>query len=145
MFSRSNRPEPDVIEVILGPRSTFNGVLRSDTSIRLDGVVEGGLIETPANVIVTETAQVFCDIRAKYVSIRGKVSGTIQADRAELLSGSHVSGALYVNSFLLDDGALLDGELHMQGATQEPRQSLPPQAPGGSLPVIPGPPSSDNE
>lgn len=115
MFRRSNRPEPDAIEVIIGPRATYNGILRCDTSIRIDGVMESGLLETPANVILTESARVNAEIRARTVSIRGEFDGVIRADRAELLAGCHVSGVLFVKSFLLDDGATLDGELHMRG------------------------------
>jgi len=133
VFRRSNRPEPDAIEVIIGPRATYNGVLRSDTSIRIDGVMESGLLETPANVIITENARVNAEIRARTVSIRGEFDGLIRADRAELLAGCHVSGVLFVKSFLLDDGATLDGELHMQGISQtappplaeNPRLSIP--------------------
>ncbi len=133
MFRRSNRPEPDAIEVIIGPRATYNGVLRSDTSIRIDGVMESGLLETPANVILTENSRVNAEIRARTVSIRGEFDGIIRADRAELLVGCHVSGILYVKSFLLDDGATLDGELHMQGVSQTP----PPPLPENSRPPIP--------
>lgn len=115
MFRRSARPQPDSIEVIIGPRATYNGVLRSDSSIRIDGVMESGLLETPANVILTEGAQVNAEIRARTVSIRGHFDGVIRADRAELLAGCHVRGLIFVKSFLLDDGATLDGELHMQG------------------------------
>mgnify|MGYP000493816092 CR=1 FL=1 len=80
MFGRVQRPEPDAIEVIIGPRATFNGHLRCDTSIRIDGSVEGGHIETPANVILTETARAQCDITAKTVSIRGLYKGVLRAD-----------------------------------------------------------------
>ncbi|HRJ44734.1 MAG: polymer-forming cytoskeletal protein [Caldilineaceae bacterium] len=133
MFRRFNRPQPDAIEVIIGPRATYNGVLRSDTSIRIDGVMESGMLETPANVILTENARVNAEIRARTVSIRGEFDGVIRADRAELLAGCHVSGVLFVKSFLLDDGATLDGELHMQGVsqttplplTENPRQPIP--------------------
>ena len=58
MFARPQRPELDAIEVILGPRAVFSGALRSETSVRIDGTVEGGQIETPANVILTEGARV---------------------------------------------------------------------------------------
>jgi cytoskeletal protein CcmA (bactofilin family) len=102
LFRRNNRPTPDAIEVIIGPRATYTGTLRSDTSIRVDGVVESGLLQTAANVILTETARVACEIHARTVSIRGRFNGIIHADRAELLAGCHVSGALYVNSFLLE-------------------------------------------
>ena len=116
MFSRIRKPEPDAIEVIIGPRASFSGNLSSDTSIRIDGAVEGGRIQTPANVILTETARVRCDIVAKTVSIRGAYWGDIRADRVELLQGSQVSGALHVNSFFMDEGVALHAEVDMRGA-----------------------------
>ena len=78
-------------------------------------MVESGLLETLANVILTEAARVNCEIRARNVSIRGYFDGIIRADRVELLAGCYVRGALHVNSFLLDEGATLEGELHMRG------------------------------
>lgn len=122
----AQRPEPDAIEVIIGPRATFTGALHNDTSIRVDGVVEDGYLETPANIVLTETAQVHGELRCRTVSIRGRFTGTIHADRAELLSGCHVSGALYVNSFLMDEGALFDGELHMLDAAESSPTSAQP-------------------
>ena len=99
--------------------------LRSDSSIRIDGVVESGLLETLANVILTEGARVNCEIRARNVSIRGYFDGVIRADRVELLAGCYVRGALHVNTFLLDEGATLEGELHMRGENAEESLDLP--------------------
>ena len=76
MFRRNERPQPDAIEVIIGPRATYSGALRSDSSIRIDGVVESGLLETLANVILTEGARVNCEIRARNVSIRGYLTAS---------------------------------------------------------------------
>ena len=115
MFRRSQRPEPDAIEVIIGPRATFSGNLRCDASIRIDGSVESGQIETPANVVFTETARAECNVIAKTVSIRGHFRGMIRADRVELLSGSQVHGALHVNTFFMDDGVLMRAELNIHG------------------------------
>lgn len=136
MFGRVQRPEADAIEVIIGPRATFNGHLRCDTSIRIDGSVEGGHVETPANVILTETARVQSDITAKTVSIRGIYKGVLRADRVELLEGSQIYGSLYVNSFYMDDGVLLRAELNIQGAGGE--KQFPPPRPDrqSSIPVI---------
>ena len=125
MFRRNERPQPDAIEVIIGPRATYTGAMRSDSSIRVDGIVESGLLETLANVILTEAARVNCEIRARNVSIRGYFDGVIRADRVELLAGCYVRGALYVNSFLLDEGATLEGELHMRGENAEEPLDLP--------------------
>ncbi len=40
MFGRTSRPEPDAIEVLIGPRATFSGRLQCDASIRIDGAVD---------------------------------------------------------------------------------------------------------
>ena len=125
MFGRSQRPEHDAIEVIIGPRATFSGTLKCDASIRIDGAAEGGHIETPANVILTEMARAQCDITAKTVSIRGTFQGTIRADRVELLEGSQIYGTLHVNSFFMDEGVLLRAELNIQGAPADDTLEVP--------------------
>lgn len=123
--------------MIVGPRASFSGTMQCDASIRIDGAVEGGQIETPANVILTETARVSCNIKAKTVSIRGYYRGTINANRVELLAGSQVYGALNVRSFFMDESVSLHAELNIQGSGQEERLALPrPKAGGGTIPIV---------
>lgn len=114
MFGRPQRPEPDAIEVIIGPRAIFSGQLQCDASIRIDGAVDDGQIETPANVVITDMAQVRCNITAKTVSIRGIFRGIIHAERVELLRGSQIYGSLNVHSFFMDEGVLMQAELNIE-------------------------------
>lgn len=137
MFGRTSRPEPDAIEVLIGARATFSGHLQCDASIRIDGVVDQGRIETPANVILTETATVSCDIVAKVVSIRGKFKGVIQAERVELLNGSQVGGVLNVNSFYMDDNVLMRAAVNIRADTMEDVKPPPPPA-NPTIPVLTG-------
>ncbi len=135
MFRRDSRPAPDQIDVVIGPRATFDGRLRCDGSVRLDGTVEGGTIETLGNVLVTEGARVIADIKAKTVSVAGAFKGNITADRVELLEGGRLWGVINVQSFLLDEGAHFHGELVMQGGeSQDPFATSRP-APGEQIPV----------
>jgi cytoskeletal protein CcmA (bactofilin family) len=135
VFRRESRPAPDQIDVVIGPRATFDGRLRCDGSVRLDGAVEGGSIETLGNVLITEGARVMADITAKTVSVAGAYKGNITAERVELLEGGRLWGVITVQSFLLDEGAHFHGELVMQGAeTQDPFTMTRP-APGEALPV----------
>lgn len=121
MFSKERRPDPDVIDVSLGPRATWSGNLRCDGSIRIDGVMEGGEVETLGNVIIGPGAKVMANIKARTVSISGAYNGQIDAQRVELLEGGRAWGVIKVVSFLLDEGAYLRGELVMQGeAPAEP-------------------------
>ncbi len=135
MFKRESRPAPDQIDVVIGQRATFSGQLRCDASIRLDGTVEGGAIETPGNVLISDTGRVMAEIQAKTVSIAGAFKGTINAERVELLEGGRLWGTIRVQSFLLDDGAHFQGELLMQ--SEEPPEPLlvPRPASGEQIPV----------
>ncbi len=135
MFRRDSRPAPDQIEVIIGPRATFDGRLRCDGSVRLDGAVEGGSIETLGNVLITEGARVIADIKAKTVSVAGAYKGTITAERVELLEGGRLWGVINVQSFLLDEGAHFHGELVMQGGEATDPFATARPAPEAQIPV----------
>jgi cytoskeletal protein CcmA (bactofilin family) len=134
-FRRDPRPAPDQIEVVIGRRATFNGQLRCDASVRLDGTVEGGLIETPGNVLITESARVMADIVARTVSVAGAYKGTITADRVELLEGARLWGTVNVRTFLLDEGAHFHGELVMQTAEPEEPFLVARPSTGEKIPV----------
>lgn len=138
LFARNARPEPDAIEVLIGARARFSGQLQCDASIRIDGAVDQGQIETPANVIITETATVQCDITAKVVSIRGKFKGIIQADRVELLDGSQVGGVLNVNSFYMDDNVVMRAAVNIRADTVGDIK-LPPPPVNSTIPVAAAP------
>ena len=129
-FRQSSRPAPDQIEAIIGPRATFEGRLRCDGSVRVDGTVEGGNIDALGNVLITEGARVMADIKAKTVSVAGAYKGTITADRVELLEGGRLWGTIKVRTFLLDEGAHFEGQLVMQGAEGD-QGLLTPQPPPG--------------
>jgi cytoskeletal protein CcmA (bactofilin family) len=145
VFRRDSRPAPDQIEVMIGRRATFNGQLRCDASVRLDGTVEGGLIETAGNVLISESARVMADIVAKTVSVAGAYKGTITADRVELLEGGRLWGTVNVRTFLLDEGAHFHGELVMQTAEpDEPFLVTRPTA-GQTIPVEGAAGPSDEE
>jgi cytoskeletal protein CcmA (bactofilin family) len=120
----------------VGPRAALSGSLRSETSIRIDGIFEGGVIETPANLLLTEAARVVADVVAKTVSIRGAFQGTLRADRVELLGNARVAGAIFVNSFYMDDGVQLQAEVNLRGLARTPaqRQAEAPRP----IPVIGG-------
>jgi len=135
VFRRDSRPAPDQIEVVIGRRATFNGQLRCDASIRLDGTVEGGLIETAGNVLISESARVMADIVARTVSVAGAYKGTITADRVELLEGARLWGTVNVRTFLLDEGAHFHGELVMQTAEPEEPFLVARPAAGETIPV----------
>jgi cytoskeletal protein CcmA (bactofilin family) len=124
VLGKGNKTPPyDNIETIIGPNTNFDGHLTCDGSVRIDGVCEGGMIETVGNVIISPDAMVAADIVARNVSVSGAVTGRIKAsNRLEILSTGRVWGDVEVGSFLLDEDGYFRGELVMQ---EEPE--IPPQ------------------
>ena len=124
MLGKGNKNPPiDQIETIIGPNTNFDGHLKCDGSVRIDGVCEGGKIETVGNVIVSPDAKVAANIVARNVSVSGAVTGKIKAsNRLEILSTGRVWGDVEVGSFLLDEEAFFSGQLVMN---EEPE--IPPQ------------------
>ncbi len=128
MFKRDRHPEPDRVDVIIGESAVITGEIRCEASVRIDGVMEGGSIETLGNVIIGPNARVLADIKAKTVSVSGAYKGALTAQRVELLEGGRMWGAISVVSFLLDEGGFMHGELIML-SEETPENPFEPEEP----------------
>ena len=65
------------IENLLGANSNFEGTLRADGNVRIDGVFSGR-IETAGNVLLGPSARVMADIVANMVQVWGSIQGNIK-------------------------------------------------------------------
>ncbi len=124
MFGRNTkRPPIEKIETVIGPNTNFDGHLKCDGSVRIDGICEGGVIETVGNVIVGPDAMVAADLVARNVSVSGAVTGKVRASgRLEILSTGRVWGDVEVGSFLLDEEGYFRGQMVMKEEPAKPPQ-----------------------
>lgn len=117
----------DRIENTIGPTATFNGALKCDGGVRIDGVFRGS-VETMGNVIVGEAAKVVADITGRNISVAGAVRGNIKASgRLEILSTGQVWGDISVESFLIDEGGFFSGLSTMRGEMEPLLMEEPPK------------------
>jgi cytoskeletal protein CcmA (bactofilin family) len=108
------------IENIIGPTASFQGHLKAQGNVRVDGYFEGS-IETGGNVIVGEAGKVMADITADNVQVWGAVKGNITAEgRLEILPSGRVWGEIKVASLLIDEGGLFRGKSIMAADEPEP-------------------------
>ena len=117
MFKRNEGPAVvgGKIENVLGPNTSFQGHMRSDGNVRVDGVFEGS-IETAGNVIIGPSARVMADIIANAVQVWGAVRGNVTAQgRLEILPSGRVWGDIRVASLLIDEGGVFRGQCSMAG------------------------------
>ena len=112
-------------ELLLGPDTWFSGHLRCRNTVIIEGMVENALIETSANIIIAEDARVGSDLSARIVSIRGTYSGTLTADRVEILQGAEVHGHVHVNTIYIDENAVMKAEMFLLGSADHRPQASP--------------------
>jgi cytoskeletal protein CcmA (bactofilin family) len=83
------------------------GMIRLNTQFR-------GEIVSQGTVVVADQGEVEATIRAKVISVAGKVKGTIQAfDRLEIKENGVVLGEIYTRVLVIEAGGYFEGQCHM--------------------------------
>jgi cytoskeletal protein CcmA (bactofilin family) len=116
--SKSNKnlgKSVESFETIIGASLRVDGNLLLRSSVRIDGLVHGNILQEDgceATVAVAKGAIVTGDIRAKHVIISGTLQGNIfSSDRVELLETAFVSGDITYGTLGMQVGARLEGKL----------------------------------
>jgi len=92
----------------------FNGELRFQESLRIDGVLKGKVL-SGQNLIVGESGEVDADIVVRHISINGRVKGNVKAqDRAEIFANGRFSGTLVTPKLVIEEGAFFQGTCQME-------------------------------
>lgn len=92
------------------------GELRFRDTFRIDGFLKGKVV-SDNTLVVGESGHVDAEIDCGTVSIRGTVSGRVQArEKIELLAGSKVTATLVAPRLLIEEGAFFQGDCDMATA-----------------------------
>lgn len=117
--------------LVLGPRDSLVGKLRIEGDLRVQGSAEGEL-EASGDVQVDASASVQASVSGRNISIRGQVTGQVNAQERLLLAGSSVlSGDVQVGRLAIEDGATLNGHVTMHASRpdrSEKKSEKPEQA-----------------
>jgi len=109
MFQNHNKK----LESIIGKNSDISGELNVSGTLRIDGLVHGKL--NAECVIVSETAQVKGDIKARAIIVGGKVEGNLIGEELiEIKSKGIVLGEIFANKFFVIEGGILNGRVQMK-------------------------------
>jgi len=93
--------------------------------IRLNAHFKGE-IASEGTLVVADQGEIEGEIRAKHLSIAGKVKGTVHVrERLEIKEHGVVLGDIYTPCLVVDPGGYFDGQCHMP--TPEPEKSPAPE------------------
>ena len=114
---RSNNGAPmDSVISIIGPGMKVVGDCETDGTIRIEGLVEGSVRAGKA-VVVGKDGRVKGDVTTQDAVISGSVVGTVSAEsRLELQATARIEGEVRARRMQLEEGALLNGTVQMDGA-----------------------------
>ena len=107
-------PTSDRISSVIGHGINWQGDLRGNGGVRIEGTMEGE-IAIRGVVVIGETGRVTCkQLEAETVIVAGNFKGDILCQKLEIRSTGRVWGDVVTSSFSSEDGAFLRGQMRME-------------------------------
>jgi cytoskeletal protein CcmA (bactofilin family) len=117
---------PGDVKAILGRGSEFEGKLRFEGTVRIDGKFKGEII-SDGTLIVGENATLDAEINVDSAIIAGEIHGNVRAkSRIELHAPAKMYGDLATPALIIQEGVTFDG--HCQMSKDKGQQAARPQA-----------------
>jgi len=117
---REGRKKDNAEIVVLGKTTSFTGILKFETTLRIQGNFRG-TIEAAGALIVDKDAVVEADhITVSSLTVYGNISGTVQAaDKVDMMSGARVHGDVSAARLRIADGVLFEGKCKMTNVEKD--------------------------
>jgi len=111
---RQGKKKSKTETVILGKTTSFTGILKFETTLRIQGSFRG-TIDAIGDLIVDREAVVDADhITVSSLTVYGSISGTVHAhDKVDMMSGAKVHGDVTASKLRIADGVLFEGKCKM--------------------------------
>ena len=109
--------------------SEFEGKLSFRDTVRIDGLFRGE-IRSENTLVIGETGEIEADVTSGHVVISGSLIGNVRAEKAIVLhKTARVQGDVTAPSFVMEEGAVLNGSVEMTSPAK-----MSPSVPASSLP-----------
>jgi cytoskeletal protein CcmA (bactofilin family) len=101
------------ISTTLGRETEFNGIMRFQDSLKIDGTFSGEIISS-GFLYIEQGASVTANIRVGSVVVGGTVHGNIEAtEKLEMLASGKVYGNIRTAKLKIADGVVFEGKCEM--------------------------------
>jgi len=97
---------------VIGGDVVIKGDVAVERGMRVDGQIEG-TVATKGKILVGKTGQLKADIRAGTLTIEGRVSGNVSAERVQIEASGQVFGDLNATKLVVSEGATFVGKVNV--------------------------------
>ncbi len=110
MLGSSKKPiSSEKIDTIIGRGTTLEGTLNAEGTVRLDGMVHGG-INVKGSLIIGEEGMIKGNVNAENAFVAGAVEGNVTAaSQLHITTSARLMGDITVKSIIIDEGAIFAG------------------------------------
>jgi cytoskeletal protein CcmA (bactofilin family) len=110
---RNMGPDAQDVESLVSERTSFEGTLRCEGSVRVLGTIQGE-VQSKGTIIVEERAHVTARLSAANVTIAGQVDGQVYCEgRVEIRPTGRVTGEISAGALVVHEGAFFEGSSKM--------------------------------
>ena len=110
------------LNTIIGRGTIFEGVMKVDNSVRIDGVFKGELSCSGA-LTISQSGEAYAHLEGRDIYINGIVRGTVRAEKVQLDSQARFIGDVFTGAFSVSEGAVFHGSCSMESAAAEVKES----------------------
>lgn len=98
---------------LIGQGSNMEGVLKSQSGVRVEGVFRGE-IDSAGEVVIGAAGEAHSNIKGASIIVSGKVFGDLVTEgRLTLLKNGHIVGNVDAGTLVIAEGGMLNGEAKM--------------------------------
>lgn len=101
------------LNTIIGRGTVFEGVMRVENSVRIDGTFKGELVCSGV-LTISQSGEVYAQLEGKEVYLNGVVRGRIQAEKVRLDSQARFVGDITTSALAISEGAVFHGKCAME-------------------------------
>lgn len=99
---------------VIGPTLVFKGELSADEDLVIEGNIEGTIAHHKKHLTIGKQGRVKADIHASSVIVEGRLTGDIHSEGiVSLANGADVTGNIYCDRIVMEDGARFKGKIDM--------------------------------
>ncbi|GGH12777.1 bactofilin family protein [Paenibacillus segetis] len=110
--------DPNTTDTIIGEGSIFEGIIKSDAGVRVEGQITGD-IECEGDVTIGDNGHVHSNIVARNVIIAGTVNGNVQArSKLTITAKGKLYGNIKATTLSIEEGSIFEGNSQMGSATE---------------------------
>lgn len=97
--------------------STVEGTFTTDRDLRIEGVLRGN-VRCQGLLYIAEGADIDATVEASSIAVAGQLRGTITCrGKLQLMPSGRVFATVVTESLVINEGAILEGELRMESTS----------------------------